>query len=898
MSAYLGFRVFVGPAFTRADDATYYDASGIVAGSNPAVLVTQTTLATTLANGATTCTVTAAANLPAKGGVFIGPNGSGQGWEYVPYTGRDGAQLSGLVREAAAQREHSGVHSAGAVVRPFIEFVGNDGKLRVSHMSDDAMVSSRWTAEISGIGAPQVALRPFHLAVIQVRTAPNAPWQVHLVGYLDRSSIRDDYRRAGEWTARIVSLADVLGKIQVQGVRVGDFDAAAHATAQSSAPLASPHKERHSGDYRAAAPSFAPDNVLSDEDTIWIADEYVGTPEPVSLSYQGFTQIYINPPATLNQGHKWIEWINRNIAASNLWIYRTSTDETFSVDLTDIDLEDGERAALVADPAKYAEMNPQSEARILDVRESNDPYFLDHFDPAGGAVGWAYQDNLSDVVMWGNQTTKPPGWDSSDWSGPPLPAPKPDETMRYLPNATPTGQSRDVWAVGRVQSPGYQIKDDGDDAWLYIELPGMQLALADDITASEPGAGDVIRVVDASGGPSTDGLPAAGTLVIGDEQITYTAKTAARDGVVVAQRGANGTAAAAHSAGDAIFIRHVWGGRTMITDALPIDRTVWVRRGGGIYPAKFTLRWSALVAASPAETRHEGDYEEIRVVSGHIGSTYEWDHQAGFRARSFVFEFERMNVDPARPRMNRVKMLVDKTDFDATRWLASGQTVGQLISRIAQNAGIAANRISVGAGTLATEGFATAIDNAWAVMVSAAEMGGAYVEATADGRVSILPDGYWTNVLESIPISYAWTRANAAEVELVKNAGGTVSQVRLHWQTPDGATVGEVRYPTTPDPIGRIVDLGPYYYADEGAAELSARKRYWMTRYPFEWMIVPAEGDLDILPRRAHSVTWQLDPSEQPVERVILVRQVDHIVQNNVLETVIFGTQVDREDAV
>jgi hypothetical protein len=419
--------------------------------------------------------------------------------------------------------------------------------------------------------------------------------------------------------------------------------------------------------------------------------------------------------------------------------------------------------------------------------------------------------------------------------------------------------------------------------------------LRDDITDSSPGNSGTLYI-DGANGPSVDGLPSSGTLVVGDEKIAYASKTTG--GVVLAAsgaRGADSTTAAAHSAGDAVFLSLTQGGKAMVTDALPIKSIGWERYGGTIYPANFVWRWSGLPARTPNATLHENDYEADTTVTGHSASTHSYSLTAGTRVRSLLLELQKMTTDPARGRMNRIKALVDESYFSAANWLSGGETVEELIEQVALNAGMPSGALVVTATGQTPTGFITALDYAWAVMVSAAEMGGSAIRVERDSKITVAPDTFWGTAVSGYTPVETWNHTDAASVELVRTGGGMVSQVRIPWQTPDGVTKGTAKYPDTPGDLGVPQTLNTMYFADEATAVLAARKRYFMGRYPYELVIALAAGDLSVEPRQVHRIEWQLDDTMQPLDRMMLVTQVEHTIANNMLNTVIVGLQIDRE---
>lgn len=896
--------LFIGPAWHPASSPYFYNWQGFTPGGASAVDY-QSTLVNTLGSGVTSLVLANGTPFQSAGGLWIGPNGSNQAWEYVDYSARSGNTISGLVREPAADREHNGVHSAGAVVRQWWHATSNDGRLQLDMSLDELMVATDWQFGVSGIAAPQVALRPLHLAAIQCRAAVTGTLLDMLVGFVDTSTIRDDAKRVRAWSMRGGSIANLLRRIDVEGVRMGEFDAASHGSARSSTPLGAAHKERWSGDFVASNPSFAPDVVMDDEgDGVWIGDRYVG-PTETTGAFSGISQVYIHPPISINRGARWIEIVNRNTASLALAAYDADLGSEHMLNLPSETLGPGERMIIAENEGVFLRENPSHEAkRIFDVSGSDFPNWFNRLKPGGGAVAIKFMSSYSSAVYWGTVTpattgwaaagwTNPGGTPASSWTGASIAGPDYDETLRYKMLSYGNPNSRDDWEVSRRQSPGYTISTNsrGDQAWIAIDLPGMGLVLHEDITNSTPGGGATL-LIDGQNGPSTDGLPNSGTLVIGDEYITYSAKVAG--GVTVTARGVSGTAATSHLAGDAIFVVHTQGGRTMVTDAMPLSALVWERSGGTIYPRDFRWRYSAVAARTPDERLFEDDYEVEQIVTGHASSSYTMA-LSNQRAATILLEFRRMTVDPARPRVNRIKAVVDPAYFDSTQWLSSGQTVEQLIQRVGINAGLISGIVVVTGGGAAPSGFSTAIDGAWSVMASVAEMGGSWIQVARDSQIYVRPDSFWLEAIGNYTPVKTWTRANASSVEYVRNAGGMVSQVKIHWQKPDGSESGEVVYPATPDDLGSVQEIGPLYFANSAGATIAARKRYFMSRYPYQFQVTLAQGDLSIEPRQVHQLTWQLADDMQPVDRMMMVTSVSHLVDGMTLSTVLFGQQIDHE---
>lgn len=884
---------YIGPAWHRPDSPYFLDwsAYNLEATTN---LAYQSTLASTMSSSDTTLTMASGASFPAAGGLWVAPNGSGQAWEYVDYFNKFTNLFTGVVREPAADREHNGVHSSGAVVKQWWQVVGNDGQLRVDMSSGDDMTTTEWQIQVSGVTVPQVAFRQFHISVLQYRNAVTGSLKNLFVGFLDASSIQDDLRRVRPWTARILSIVGLLKKNQVDGVRVGDFDAAQHGQMRSSVVLGAAHKERWTGDFVAANPSFAADVVQSDDnDAIWINDRLVGTVEDPA-SYDGISQIYINPPLSSNAGTKWIEFINHDTASVELWAWDADLATTTILTLPTETLGGGDRMIVAENAERFQAENPSQQAVVIfDVSGSSEAGWFNRLKAHGGAVTFHFGGGKYGDIYWGDVTETDTGWGSVDWNGPSMPAPGYDQTMRWKSYDHGHTNTKDDWEVTWRQSPGYPIQDNsrGEQAWIAVDLPSLGLVLHDDITSTDPASGHTL-LIDGQNGPSTDGLPSSGTVVVGDEYISFSAKVAG--GVTVSSRGASSTTAAAHVKGDAVLIVFSQASRTTITDALPLTALIWERKNGTIYPKDFKWRYSALQARTPDTEQHEDDFEVTNTITGATASSHT-QNLTNNRAKTVLLEIEKMTTDPARPRINRFKAMVDPGYFASANWLSGGETIETLIKQIGLNTGMPSGALSVTAGGATPTGFITAVDKAWSVMASAAELGGSWIRTKRDSKLVIAPDTFWLQSVGSYSALATWDESIIADCKLIKNGGGQVSQVKLTWKTPDESDGGTVVWPATPDAIGAIQEIGPFYFATETGATLAARKRYYLSRYPDELEVTLAAGDISVEPRQIYLVQWPFADDMQPINRLMLVSTASHGVNKRILDTLVHGIVIDRE---
>jgi hypothetical protein len=892
MTLPLQWALFIGPAWHAASDSYFWDYT-IYDLEDADNLDWETTVSTSFASGATTLGVASSTNFLARGGAWVGPNGTGQAWEYIDYFSKTTGALNGIVRETTTNREHNGIHSSGAKVRQWWKVTGDDGRLAVDMSLDNSFVATDWTLQVSGTSAPQVAFQPFHLAIVQYRIGVSGALKNLFVGLIDTSTIRDDKKRKREWTARISSIALILKRNQVDGVRMGEFDAAVHGNIRSSTPLAAAHKERWTGDFVSANPSFTPDVIQSeDRDAIFIGDRMIGTDEDPG-SYDGFSQIYINPPLSVNPGTKYIEFINHDTASVELWAWDADAANTYILTLPSQSLNSGDRFIVAENAERFLVENPSQEALfVFDVSGSGNPTWFNHLKAHGGAISFHTGAGKYGDIYWGDVTPSTTGWGTVSYTGTSMPAPKFDETMRWKALDNGHTNTKDNWETSRRQSPGYRIQPNtrGEQAWIAIDLPSLGLVIHDDITSSVPGSGATL-LIDGQNGPSTDGLPSSGTICVGDEYITYSAKVAG--GVTVSARGASGTTAASHVAGDAVFVVFTQNGKTTITDALPLIALSWKRSGGTIYPKDFKFRYSAIQARTPDQEQHEDDYEIVNTITGNVASSYTLALSAN-RAKTVLLEFNKMTTDPARPRLNEYKALVDRSYFDTTRWLASGQAIENLMKQIGQNAGLPSASLLLGAGGAQPSGFITAVDKAWSVMTSAAELGGSWINVGRDSKIDLFPDSFWLTSVGGYTPYLSWDESNVADCRLIRTGGGEISQVKITWKTPDESDGGVAKWPDTPAALGAVQEIGTLYFANSTGAGLAAYKRYFLSRYPYEIELTCAQGDWTIEPRQIHYVQWQFANDMQPIGRYVFITSVSHRVDQHVHSTLFHGVVIDR----
>lgn len=865
----VNFKVYIGPYHL------HYDWSGLNLGASFSLGSSTTTSGQV--SGATTLAIGSATGYGTAGGVFVGPNGSGQAWEYEQYTARSGTTLT-VTRELTTDREHNGVHSNGALVYQFYPVTTNDGQLTITEECDDNVSTITWRATLSGVKAPQHVLRNGHIVVVTT-SSNGGSYTIALVGFVDSPTISDDYRNNAEWTLNIVSSAQIVGEVEARGVRVGDADLADAGTASAVQELVLPYDERYSGDFTQASPDLSASSAIDNNlNTLWIAEHFTGTDywtnagfainsDPENGDDLAFAHLYVNPPPAAGAGARFIELrVRTSTYVRGYALYAANGGSGAEPWLFNGpgDVEDGGSIFLVEDEEVFARLNPLAQSAAI---YENRTFFTNAITAAGGEL-WLRIGELNswrNRVRWGtgngyiNHEDAP----SRSWSGATVTAPSVGQTMRYIWTNTST-TAANHWLTDYVRHAGYNIDND-DPMWIMTTLPGLGLKLAMDMTSSYPGNGQILFINGPDDKYSTDGLPSSGTLFVGDEKISYSSKT--DQYIVVSARGASSTTASAHSEDDEVYIMD----GSVPTDAYLISGVGWTR-GGTIYPKSFKLYTTNIVdnVRTPDNDDYLNDWTLRDTVTANLANNY-FKVLSSTRVKHVLFEIFFMTTDPARPRLNEISAIVDPTYHNPNLWLAADTSTGTLIAQILTNAGIWAGAISH-SGTASLAEAVTADDNAWTVAVDLAEYSSSRITVTRDSKFVITADTFWTGTPS---IATTWNRTSAASVQKSFRKVSPISQIILSWKTPDGTDSGKIYYPTTAG-RGTKLEKQETLYANSTAATAAARRLYYMRLYPFEVSVEASDVSSDKRAGEAHQVYWQFTDDMQAMDRLYVVMSAEH----------------------
>jgi hypothetical protein len=921
----LFFRAFVGPRWmpNNHDWITFNfgDAD---------VLDYATTLNSTLFSTATSeMQVVDGVAFAAPAGVWVGPVGEDQAWEYIEYVSKSiqptYTAFNTLTREPSANREHNGIHTVGATVLQWMPVDTDNGSLRIVRELEDTLCAATWYAELAGVRFPQRCLRNDHAVVVQQASLPGGPWTNLLVGWLDSPSVADTWEKKSEWRVRIMCVAGIIGNTQARGVRVGDWDIAREATASSSPVVPAPWKEFGSSGFDSTLRSYEAEHVVDGRsDTLWIAEEMIGTRNaPSDSGYAGIEQLHINPvPSIGAKGNCWLAITNVDTLGSNqLIVYAPSVNNSFVfVDLPPTDVQHEEYVIVCENETAFRAQNPTARPKaIVEVEDGSTVGIFRRFEAAGGCCALKHSGlgaGFTSVLCWGTVTSPPDDgtFDGADWDGPSIAAPARGQTMRRIHNLTdaegnPLANEAENWETSYRQSPGYLIDHDYD-VWIKLDMPGMEIELAADIDMAVTTL--PLRWGDT---PSTDGLPSSGTVVIDEEEIVYTGKTATT--LTGCTRHQHGTAAVEHLAGTKVWVMQEFGNDSddgpsggpgldmsgpVATDGYPQKSTSWYMENGSIVPRDYRMYFSPRTGARNEDEGHAlYDYPKRRERSSSTVAAQSFTHSPPLHIKTMMLEAAGMSENPARCRLTRIESLVERSYFDAAYWMSAGATVEDTLDRLAQNTGLSSLATTVTGGGQVLSGHTTAAEGAWAVLVDLADYGGSYIAIALDSKIAFRPNLLWTTPVGSFAPSYTWAAVDLMRVEKMWGRGGAVSQIKLNWNLPSGVEQEAVLYPDTqgvPAAVtGRIEEVGPYIYPNAAAAGLAARKRYYLSRYPYTALAQLAVGDLSISPGAVVGLTWQFDEEMQPIDRLYLTKAVEHVIEGGALVTTCNLIEIDREAA-
>ena len=424
---------YIGPRWRPAPQATAWDWTNT---SDHNLANNQTaTVGSTFTAGNSTLTLSGLAGMPAKGGVWIGPNGSGQGWEYIEYSSRtdNGSTqvLAGLLPEPAATREHNGNHTAGAAARVWIPFDNNDGELHFTEEMDQALATTSWTATMRGVMAPRAFVRKHHAVYVRTRTLPGGSWTSFLLGWIEEATIQDDFNKYAQWEITVCSIAGMLAKQYCPVMRIGELDLArASRVVKSATTLVHPYKERNAGDYIAGEPDLTANSLLDgDTTTLCIFERTLGGPnrdvdgERSKYGDNYIGQANLSIPAGLGPGYRWLQIYH--LTSERMWncIIAQSDDTQGAGADTNGSADAGSRIVLVENINKFTAMFPLAEPTRL--REIGSGFFDNlNLDPAGGetlgilmynnAIGWGWYGN---PIAYGANPPSKARWQRTDSDG-------------------------------------------------------------------------------------------------------------------------------------------------------------------------------------------------------------------------------------------------------------------------------------------------------------------------------------------------------------------------------------------------------------------------------------------------------------------------------------------------
>ena len=926
------WRAFVGPPFKRDDDAAFWDWSDLDYGAVYDPVPADTSLASNLATAATSAVLTSGTGWPTAGGFWVGPvGGYGGAWEYCTYTGKSTNTLTGLTRETV-DSENTGAHLAQSQVIFWWPLTENDGTLTLSERLDAKLSLLDWQHKLQGVNIPQAALRNGHLVLVQTRYQVKGDtvwsnWINELVGWIQNPQARDDATTVTQWQIETVSSGGLLASLPAQGLRVGTVNMALGGSASGTQEIAAWYKASWTGEFSGSNVALDHGQAVDGKaDTLYLSERYLGAankPDEAFPFQHEIYEVHIAPYTGQGKGYRWFQVIGDGMPTFRLvnQLGYAITPAANAAANHVIVFAENEALFRAENPACTATVVQCDSATgigycdgsvgVTNLASAGAYTVADWWDSLAPAAGALYYygnagatERFHGGILWGTVDAGDveDEWGSTffTWSGANIAAPVAGQTIRRIFSG-----DKDLatgYVVDSVSNPGTFIGD-GHRFYVLVQANKMGLTLTNAITASSPGAAGTLYL-SLGDAACVDGLDAAGTVQIGSEQITYSAKTATNAGLVVTARGANSTTAAIHAAGEVIYqVDH-----GVATDALPLDSIIVRRTTGKPVPKDFKVYASANIQTprlpdedepdAPAEdVTWTQDYELLDTVTSNSSEAYLYTHPIAVptpirRYRWFLCVVTAMTTTPYQLAINELEIIVADDVYSATTYLASG-TVFAAAQAILRGCGIPDGAIVDGGSTPTITDYTTAPDLARGVLADLGDMARVLFTVGRDSKITVANNPYLTGTPSSV---ITWTKTTASAYAPDWAWGRQIGQVNLTWFTLDGVTQSVTKYPTTPDVWGDVLQAGPVRVVDATAATTLAKKYYLLARLPFGATIEAAGAPLAARPGIAHGVTWQLDPDMLALARQYFLDSVDHRLHDSQLSTVVHGAQIGRED--
>lgn len=402
---YVQWRAFIGPPFRESTDSDFYDWSALTLAAYT-VSPSDTTLSSSVFSGATTANLTSTSSFPSAGGLWLGPNGTGESWGYATYTGKISNQLTGLTRDTV-DAEYSGVHTSGAVARFWWPLDTATAEPVLRETMDSTFSSVAWELTVDGIVAPVPALRVNHLFLMQTRELSGSSWgnwTNFLIGWTMGHSMQDDASKSRPWSLRVAGLNGILMEKEEAGLRVGPPDIADNANITVSSTLSPAYKEANTGEFTGSDPDIS-EQAMVDNDTSspWISGGFVGSNDSPG---SGITQVHVANYPGQSEGYRWIEVSGAMSGERNLGVgidyyvpFKNDSELIYEAD---------DKIILAENSTLFAVENPENKATAILALENyqlwnrnNNKQTVD----LAGATGGTFTLTWDRSGSWTQQTT-------------------------------------------------------------------------------------------------------------------------------------------------------------------------------------------------------------------------------------------------------------------------------------------------------------------------------------------------------------------------------------------------------------------------------------------------------------------------------------------------------------
>lgn len=832
------YRVFVaGPRGSVAEQ-------DIVEGQTYTAFPETTTVSPSFEPEDTELFVASTAGFPDSGGLFVGTWGETTSGEFIWYQGKDAYSFTGVFSTDPI-KGYPGPFTTALTVSNFIDITNKVTSFSFQEVLQD--VEGTWNIDLSGVDYDSVLLAQNNMVVVMLSLSPEpsdvSDWSDQFVlcaGYIKPASVQDDYKQGASWSLAATGLNLYTSRTDMQAKRFGRSNLIENASATGSQHLVDSSILGYPGEV-IGRQTMEPDKAVDGS----ITTSYCSLDVPDILPVNGnlgnlpqakVCEVGFGPVGTGDDGAYFVIWSGNDIP---LRIFAIHNRQSPSVYLHTKDNEslptipNGSRIILCRNREVFESWAGPQEAEVFEWRLLNGNFVLRKEGDAIWFVNnWESLQNYQ--IKWGDYAGATLG---------PL-----DYGEAYYIDADGN------WALTDTPVPGRNTKA-SSWAWLAAEIPQLAITLTEDISSGSPTTGGTITVSPSTAGLAQDG----GQIMIDTECIAYSSATDTT--LVVSERGANSTTAAAHLTGAIVYQFE----NSQATTNDFIDHVRWQRKntyddGVAAVPTDFEIYTSTLASpiyptTNTTDNAWRNDWTPYAYVSGH--SDFSWDsHQTDGRRARHVMILCRKMLNEGRFILSELE--VNRAGSHDPSSIAVS-TVGDVFENILLNDfGFPIAQLEVGDLSAISHDFVATRGRLSERLKELASQTGNVIYYNRDNTITITRSPW--HPLGGLPdVTHTLTRDNLRTVSFVESQRNAIGQVVLNVRNPQTKETFQVRFPPSAQTLGEQLELERVFLGSSSDAKYLAEMIYKQSNNQDRVdVVLKGHGDGFRIGQRV-LLTWDMD---------------------------------------